>query len=282
MCEFISWKEVGEGKNKKVFFLTDDEVFSERGREMLEGSKDNDFLGHHAIDNIWGPACKDGKHREEKNFWEAGKLPKEIQSKLRDLTSFKKNFGRMIRSYAQRDDLLYIIRNAPKDDKKWTGLKEFCLEPLVEPLIKGVKIQKLAVSCRRDLSIKELVAAGKFDWSNPNVTDGHFPSEKGKAAKEEAVLVHCNQYVSDEELEAVYDHLKLRPGNPKELLSVAIDHPELQRKFPIVATGQICRGPYGLRYVPCVRHWDAGRELRLDCLADAWYDYFRFLAFRKF
>lgn len=281
MCEFISWKEVDEkGGEKKVFFLTDDEVFSERGREMLEGSKDNDFLGHHAIDNIWGPACKDGTHHEERNFWEKEKLPKEIQSKLHDLAGFKKNFGKMIQSYAQRGDLLYIIRNAPKDDKKWSGLKEFCLAPLVDPLLKRVKTQKLLVNCRRDLSIKELVAAGKFEWSNPDVTDWHFPAEKEKAAKEEAVLVHCNQNVSDEELEAVYDHFKLRPGTPKELLSVAIDHPELQRKFPIVATSQFWRDSDGDRYVPYLDFFDK-RELNLRWYDDVWHASYRFLAVRN-
>ncbi len=54
MCDFISWIQ----KGGRILFLTDKDVFSSRGKELLGDCKDNDVLGHEALRFYYG---KDGK-----------------------------------------------------------------------------------------------------------------------------------------------------------------------------------------------------------------------------
>lgn len=62
MCEFISWIE----KGNDIFYLTDKEIFSKQGQELLLGCKDNDFLGHGAIRKFY--SLQYGREHEVKNF----------------------------------------------------------------------------------------------------------------------------------------------------------------------------------------------------------------------
>jgi len=100
MCEFLSYIEKGD----EILFLTDAEVFSPHGREVLS-FQDNDPLGHGAIRayyNITG-----GEEHECRDFWNIENYPEAIQEILKD---FDKNFGRMLTSGAfQNDDLRYIV-----------------------------------------------------------------------------------------------------------------------------------------------------------------------------
>ena len=58
MCNFLSWIEVDEKNgNKKLLYLTDKDIYSSYGREVLQGSQGSDFLGHGAIRAYYG---KDG------------------------------------------------------------------------------------------------------------------------------------------------------------------------------------------------------------------------------
>gem|GEM_PF-2060625 len=287
MCEFVSWIETDRGGKKSVLFLDDELLFSERSEEILKGSKDNDFLGHHAIRNVWNLKENEGREGEEKNFWEAKRLPKELQPKLKDCPSFKKHFGRMVENYAQTDDLRYIAEHAPKSGK-WKGLKEFAQEKLdalaqrrIGELLKSVKLEKLPITDRSDQSINDLVKQAELNYANENINNKNFKEEKKPAKKREAVLVHINQVVSTEEAEAITKPLKLTLGNVKELLSLSIDHPDKQKQFPIVELSSSWRGPGGDRGVAYLHGWGGRRGFGLSCRDDGWFEYFRFLAFSE-
>ncbi len=111
MCELISWIE----KQGQIFFLTSAEVHSRFGRIQLKGCQGNDFLGHGAIRQYHG--IVKGKNYENKNFWD-GKLPSEIKQAW--------NFGSFdgMLKYLQRDDLEYLVQNAPKDFASWCLTKK--------------------------------------------------------------------------------------------------------------------------------------------------------------
>lgn len=105
MCEFISWIE----KDGDLFYLTDREVFSEQGKEILKGCKHNDYLGHEAIRLFYN--IKGGNDHECRDFWDINKLPKELANKVKD---FSKYWGGMFREYFQNEDLCHIIYYAPE------------------------------------------------------------------------------------------------------------------------------------------------------------------------
>ena len=187
----------------------------------------------------------------------------------------------MMETYAQKDDLEYIVKNAPKD-KKWKGLKKFCSTLLKDWLFRKATMETLPVNIRHDLSINELVKEAKFNgYVNPDVNDQNFPTKKRKAEKKEAVLLCLNSNASTKEAQEAMKRLKLIPGTPKELLSLSLENPNLQRKFPIVAIGQSWRNPDGNRNVPFLNEWSGERDLSLGCLGSGWDEHYRFLAFCK-
>lgn len=134
MCDFISWKEIQKDGETFRFYLTDKEVFSEEGRKKFADCRDNDVLGHGAIDRFFELGGK-GREYEIRDFWNLHKLPKEIAEKVQ---KFNLHWGKMFESGAfQTDDLEYIAANGPKEwaerarkqleKQRFTLLKEFRL-----------------------------------------------------------------------------------------------------------------------------------------------------------
>jgi hypothetical protein len=107
MCEFISWIE----KDGLILYLTDAEIFG-KDKSLLEGCKDNDFLGHGAIRNFYN--IEGGLEREVRDFWNENILPKEIADKVQE---FDKYWGKTFENYFQNDDLRYLIEYAPETYK---------------------------------------------------------------------------------------------------------------------------------------------------------------------
>lgn len=282
MCEFISWIEVKRDGKREILYLDDELLSEKRTKKILEGSKDNDFLGHHAIRHVWGLKDKEGVEGEVPDFWNTDKLPKELRAKLKDFSSFKKNFGKMFENYAQPNDLRYVIQNAP-EDQKWKELKDLCRTKLIVPLLKMLKTETLKITARYNLSIQELKEAAKFDgYVNSDVNDRNFPEEKRPEEKnKEAILVCLGAYATGDDAEAVMKHLHLRPGTVKELLSLSIDNPDKQREFPIVEVGSVWLRPSGRRHVAFLFRWHGGRHLNLAWRGSEWSEDCRFLAFRE-
>src|SRR3989344_1906362 len=111
----------------------------------------------------------------------------------------------MFESYAQPDDLSYVVKNAPGS---WKKLKDLCLAPF----LKDAKTKTLKVNARYDLSINELVKASKQDYVNPDITDQHFPTKKCPATKKEMGLLHLNKNDNAKVITMVMKQLKIRPG----------------------------------------------------------------------
>ena len=110
MCEFISWKET----DGEVLFLTDKDVFSSHGREMLRNNRDNDVLGHGAIDAFFGESAKGAEQCEDQNFWIKDNYPPEIAQHLKNPQTFLSTWGRVLKKSLRADDAVYIIENSPK------------------------------------------------------------------------------------------------------------------------------------------------------------------------
>ena len=82
MCNFLSWKEK---EGEKPLFLDDDDLASEKGRELKEylgSAYDEDKKGHGAI-TWWYPSSKDWKHKECEDFSDPKNFPIEIVEKIK-------------------------------------------------------------------------------------------------------------------------------------------------------------------------------------------------------
>ena len=103
-----------------------------------------------------------------------------------------------------------------------------------------------------DLSVKEAVSAGKYDWENDDINDKNFPSKRSGLAQIDIRLVHFNKDMSSEDVLKELDKMGLRPAELPELLALGAEYPDEQRKYPIVALGSVWRGWGGSRVVPCL------------------------------
>lgn len=127
MCDFISWKE--NPSTGRVFFLKDNDVFSPHGRETLRESKDNDVLGHSAIDAYCGPASHGLRQHENRHFWDKTSLPQfppEIAVHLESPETLLNAWGKTLRYYLQPDDAFYILKFAPEPWR--SALESICMK----------------------------------------------------------------------------------------------------------------------------------------------------------
>ena len=125
-----------------------------------------------------------------------------------------------------------------------------------------------------------------FDWVYEGYASAEFkPIDACKGISTdtreiEFELVHLNKDASTDEALAELDKRGLRPALYEELLAFAAKHPELQKQFPIVALGSVCRDGARL-YSPFVRFYGRERRLRFGWLDGRWLRSYRFLSVRK-
>jgi len=93
----------------QTLFLTDKDVFSSYGRQVLKGCKPEDWIGHGAIRAYYGLNPDEGVGKEKFSFWRI-KNP-DIEAALKD---FDNNFKRIWEAGALRIvNLVDIINYAP-------------------------------------------------------------------------------------------------------------------------------------------------------------------------
>lgn len=133
-------------------------------------------------------------------------------------------------------------------------------------------------------SLEQMIAAGRYDWKNSDITAKRFPIT-GKGAMEfEARYFHFNRDISSEnaikEIEAADTANPWSAAKIEHVLSHGKTFPEEQRKFPIIGLGSVAEVD-GRRRVPYLDGGDSGRGLRLRWFDVVWSPVCRFLAVRK-
>lgn len=289
MCEFMSSIEVQKGGKTHLLYLDDDALFkadgshSDRVQELLKDSKDNDFLGHGAIRVFHGLKEKEGREHETQDFWNKEKLPQELCPRFKDSETVLRHFGRMLKTYAQPDDLDYIMVKAPKTSE-WSGMGLFARETLynqrkaiVDKLVKSATVEKFKIGPDNGISVEELRKAGGYDYQNENITTANFPA---KATPEtEAILIDFHDEVESWDADLAAGILGYRLGTARETLRLGKAHPDLQRKVWIVGLGEEWQDPGGNRHVVVLRGSAGSRRANLYCRPGRWFRDFRFLAF---
>ncbi len=130
----------------------------------------------------------------------------------------------------------------------------------------------------------QMIRAGNYGYVNDFLRDND-PVE-GKIAGSGTVsvrleLVHFNRVISASD--ALFEIKKrgLVPAGIEHLLALGVNHPNLQKEFPIVALGSVWQGPGGRRYVACLLRWSDEHKLTLDWYDFDWRERCRFLVVGK-
>jgi len=130
-------------------------------------------------------------------------------------------------------------------------------------------------------SLADMIADGKYDWKNDDITAEHFPIQ-GKGQQEvEVILLHFNRAISSKEAIAEMDKAGYKPALIEHLLALGDGQPDLQRQFPIVALGSVWQSSGSNCDVPYLYGCGVNRSLNLRWFECEWSGVFRFAAVRK-
>lgn len=139
----------------------------------------------------------------------------------------------------------------------------------------------LTVTVDYDRSVASGIEAGKYNWSNSNITDDHFPNAGSGKSDVEVIIVNYGKDMSTKNVFKDLDKRNLRPATLQELLAISEQYPDKQRDFPIIALGSVWQSPSGDRNVPCLDGIGSNLELVLRWIDGGWDGICRFAAVRK-
>jgi hypothetical protein len=181
-----------------------------------------------------------------------------------------------------------VLRALPRDINPdvalgWTQNGESLTRILREALMPNDKLagNSYPVTVNYDLSVEDAVEAGKYDWSNSDVSTKHFPSKRKGTAEAEIILVHFNREIESDEAIRELDKMGLRPAELSDGLAFGAKYPDVQREFPVVILGSVWQSPLGGRRCAYLVRDSGKRYLDLRWLDYGWDSGYRFAALRK-
>lgn len=130
------------------------------------------------------------------------------------------------------------------------------------------------------MSLSGMVAAGKYDWVNENITDANFPKTTNNTVSVDVELLHFGRNISSEIALSEMKKKGFRPATIWELLDFGAKYPEIQKQFPVIALGSFCVLNDN-RHVPFLSWNSSERHLNLDWFDSGWLVYCRFLVVRN-
>lgn len=137
------------------------------------------------------------------------------------------------------------------------------------------------VTVDRDKKLKAMVEAGRYDWTNSDITDKYFPVEGSGTVDVDIELVHYNRVMSEDNVRQDFDARGLRPATIEELLALGASKPDLQREYPIIGLGSVWQRLLGHRLCPYLNWNGSRRHLDLYWLECGFSGICRFAAVRK-
>lgn len=131
------------------------------------------------------------------------------------------------------------------------------------------------------MSFEDMVAAGKYDWVDPDITAEHFQVSGAGRTYGDTILVYFDQSMSGDAVLAELDHRGYRAANFAELCAFGATYSKEQKKFPIIALGSFWADSRDYRRVVYLDADENNRGMFFDGLIRIWPAGFRFLAVRK-
>lgn len=152
------------------------------------------------------------------------------------------------------------------------------LEPTPEPSISD----PFPLTIDYAWQIEGVVEAGHYNgYVDSGITEENFPVVRLlDRAQLDVVLVGFGRNIENEEALTMMDKLGYRPAVLLEGLAFGAQHPEHQRRNPIVILGSVRTDPDGHRHVGCIGSHNGRRDLNLF-LFEKWRPHYRFLFVRK-
>jgi hypothetical protein len=129
-------------------------------------------------------------------------------------------------------------------------------------------------------SLEDMIATGKYDSANADITAKHFPVEGVGIQKFRSKLFHFNRYISSKAAVAAIKKEGFEPATHVHGLAFGATFPDEQRKYPIACLGSSARVVRVRRFV-CLYRLDAERLLDLFRWSDYWSDYGRVLGVQE-
>lgn len=148
-------------------------------------------------------------------------------------------------------------------------------EQIPSPDIVSVAEKKDTKPAKQE-DIRALIATGKFDYVNDNITPENFPPQPIRG---EIIIKHFDRYITSKDAIKEMEKEGLEPANIYELLTYATDG--WDGKDWVVALGSSWVDSDGDRDVPCLGRWRARRRLDLGWFEGVWDRRCRFAAVRK-
>ncbi len=146
----------------------------------------------------------------------------------------------------------------------------------------GKKVnQSFSVTFDMALVMADMVKAGNYNYANPNITSENFPLDAEGKTEDEVFILHFDRTITSEQAIAEMDKKGLRPATITHALAFGAQHPEEQRKYPIIFLGSSWVDSDGRRRVPCLDVGGDKRRLDLDWFSYGWLASCRFAAVRK-
>ncbi len=169
--------------------------------------------------------------------------------------------GELVRD-GKRDaeDVLRILQII-KEERKFA---ELLLAKKQDTLVPALTF---ALSVEGNRTASELIALGKYSWHNDWITDERFPIAPHDLVQRTIEYITFAHDPESEEVLAEFVRRGLKCPAYEDALYFGIQHPEEQRKHPIVWLHEPLQGPHGRRYV-LVLYRD-GRERFLHL---GWFD----------
>ncbi len=120
-------------------------------------------------------------------------------------------------------------------------------------IVTGANNAKNILRILSNLSFKDRITHGKYDWVNSDITEEHFPTIISADYDAEYKLFHFNRNISSSDnMIKEMDKDEYRPGTLAELLVLGETQLELQKQFPIIALGSVWQDSAGNRNVPAL------------------------------
>ena len=144
----------------------------------------------------------------------------------------------------------------------------------------AVTQQQLELVVDRKRTLEEVIAAGRYNYANPDINSSSCPSMRAETIGD-ATIFHFDEELTTDEILDLLDKMGYRAADVFELCAFGEKYPDEQRKYPILALGQDVQDSRGSVCVACLRGWFGSRRLFLSLRDGRWLRVCRVLAFRK-